>query len=454
MARPRTPKIPKPPRIESVPEDFLRYSDLPQDFLNNFRKNITSSVAFVKKDGSVRTMAFRKRLLSYNELRSTDPKSEKETNILPNNNMFRGYDVNLYNKALAEYNGDSIKASAKAYRQFFLDNVLAIMSGGKVYDFREKNQIMERFGPEVYNSLSSSMINALKSDIQSAQSESGETLQENFKNMKKKINLNQFKNLVKRIIKEEKNNLTTRKTIRISESQLRNQVRTMLKEYYDEDEIDKQRGYTSLNDSTRVELPNGEELNLDFFAEMDKKNGVITDGPKWKINRAYFYTRNGQKEINIYDSKYLKLLKLADKAINDYLIRQGWYRDNLSSDDYWPERPYSSRLRENMKKMMKEYDDGYNYDPDERDDEYSGSGVRGTITIDPLPNGDVLDIKFTGGWVPSKYSPDIDWHIEEAILYTDNGEMKIDIYDPKYADILKIADENISDYLDGEGIHY
>ena len=39
---------------------------------------------------------------------------------------------------------------------------------------------MERFGPQVYNSLSSSMINALKSDIQSAQSESGETLQENF----------------------------------------------------------------------------------------------------------------------------------------------------------------------------------------------------------------------------------------------------------------------------------
>ena len=90
MARPRTPKTPKPPRIESVPEDFLRYSDLPTEFLNNFRKNITSSVAFVKKDGSVRTMAFRKRLLSYSELRSTDPKSEKETNILPNNNMFSG----------------------------------------------------------------------------------------------------------------------------------------------------------------------------------------------------------------------------------------------------------------------------------------------------------------------------------------------------------------------------
>lgn len=230
MARPRTPKIPKPPRIENVPEDFLRYSDLPPEFLNNFRKNITCSVAFVKKDSSVRTMAFRKRLLSYNELRSTDPKSEKETNILPNNNMFRGYDVNLYNKALIEYNGDSVKASTKAYRQFFLDNVLAIMSGGKVYDFREKNKIMERFGPEVYNSLSSSMINALKSDIESAQSESGETLQENFR---RRVSLNEFKSLVKRIIKEEKENLTKRKVkkVRITESQLRNEVRKMLNSY-------------------------------------------------------------------------------------------------------------------------------------------------------------------------------------------------------------------------------
>ena len=50
--------------------------------------------------------------------------------------------------------------------------------------------------------------------------------------MKKKINLNQFKNLVKRIIKEERDNL---RTVRITESQLRNQVRKMLGERYDDD---------------------------------------------------------------------------------------------------------------------------------------------------------------------------------------------------------------------------
>jgi hypothetical protein len=338
MARPRTPKIPKAPRIESVPEDFLRYSDLPSEFLNNFRKNITSSVAFVKKDGSVRTMAFRKRLLSYNELRSADPKSEKETNILPNNNMFRGYDVNLYNKALAEYNGDSVKASAKAYRQFFLDNVLAIMSGGKVYDFREKNKVMERFGPEVFNTLSSSMINVLKNDIQSAQSESGETLQENFKNMKKKINLNQFKNLVKRIIKEEKDNLKKKKTIRITESQLRNQVRKMLGERYDDDneryndndyddamrdDYDEKRGYHIEKESITIDpLPNGDVIDVNFNIESS-----YDDEPTWNITKAYLYTDNGDGEINLYDSKYAEILKIVEKRIEEDMKDNGWYRE-------------------------------------------------------------------------------------------------------------------------------
>jgi len=50
--------------------------------------------------------------------------------------------------------------------------------------------------------------------------------------MKKKINLNQFKNLVKRIIKEEKNNLEKKKTVRITESQLRSEIRNILRNNY------------------------------------------------------------------------------------------------------------------------------------------------------------------------------------------------------------------------------
>jgi hypothetical protein len=347
MARPRTPKIPKPPRIESVPEDFLKYQDLPKEFLNNFNNNKTNSVAFVKQDGSVRTMAFRKRLASYQQIKSTNPKSEKEINILQNNNMFRVYDVNLYNKALAEYNGDSVKASSKAYRYFLLDNVLAIASGGIVYDFREKNNIMERFGPEVYNSLSPSMKNALKIDIQPAQSESGETLQENFKNMKKKINLNQFKNLVKRIIKEEKDNLKKKKTIRITESQLRNQVRKMLREGYDDeydmDDFEKYperypQGETFKREAEELYLPNGALVFYDFTA------GEDTSGNQehyWEIkNVEYFPDKNDDTkyyEIDIYDPKYADILKMIDKDIMKWLDGQGW---NNEGDDYWPQRPY------------------------------------------------------------------------------------------------------------------
>jgi hypothetical protein len=104
-----------------------------------------------------------------------------------------------------------------------------------------------------------------------------------------------------------------------------------------------------------------------------------------------------------------------------------------------------------VKKMLREGEEGRDFG---KSDKYSDSSVNGSLTIDDLPNNDVLDIKFTGGWVRGKYSPDIDWHIEEAILYTDKGEMEINIYEPKYAELLKIADDAISNYLDGEGIRY
>jgi hypothetical protein len=50
---------------------------------------------------------------------------------------------------------------------------------------------------------------------------------------RRRVSLNEFKSLVKRIIKEEKENLTKRKVkkVRITESQLRNEVRKMLNSY-------------------------------------------------------------------------------------------------------------------------------------------------------------------------------------------------------------------------------
>lgn len=160
----------------------------------------------------------------------------------------------------------------------------------------------------------------------------------------KKIGLNQFKNLVKRIIKEEKNNLTTRKNkvVRITESQLRNQVRRMLREYDEE-------RYVSEEGSINIDpLPNGDVLDVDFNIEPSNNNE-----PSWTITRAYLYTDNGDGEIDIYKPKYANILKIVEKRIHEYMKDNGWYKDNLSSDDYWPERPYSSRLREKHEKDVK-----------------------------------------------------------------------------------------------------
>lgn len=48
---------------------------------------------------------------------------------------------------------------------------------------------------------------------------------------KRKVGLNEFKNVVRRIIQEEKNKLQKTKKIKITESELRHEVRKMLREY-------------------------------------------------------------------------------------------------------------------------------------------------------------------------------------------------------------------------------
>jgi len=51
-------------------------------------------------------------------------------------------------------------------------------------------------------------------------------------NESKRVTLNEFKTLVKRIIKEEKDNLEKKKIVRITESQLRSEIRRMLRNNY------------------------------------------------------------------------------------------------------------------------------------------------------------------------------------------------------------------------------
>lgn len=147
-------------------EGGLTFDELPECVKNNFRKNITTSVAFVKKDGSVRHMAFRRNLASY--VPSDKPKSDAQLSMLSTHNLMNAYDVNAYIKGL-EIMGDSSAAAKNSYRNFRLENVLAFMCGGKVYDMRDRNQIKDRYGDEVYNQLTKKMIAALAAEEKAAQ---------------------------------------------------------------------------------------------------------------------------------------------------------------------------------------------------------------------------------------------------------------------------------------------
>lgn len=141
---------------------MLTFDTLPDKVKENYKRNITTSVAFVKKDGTVRHIAFRRSIKAYEA--SSAEKTDAQINVLKNNNLMNVVDTNAYIRALKEFGGDSAAASKKAFRNFKLENVLAFMASGQVFDMREENGILEKFGEEVYSQLTKSMVNALSND--------------------------------------------------------------------------------------------------------------------------------------------------------------------------------------------------------------------------------------------------------------------------------------------------
>ena len=136
-------------------------------------RNKMVSVAFVKKeDGSVRHMLIRKSLKS--SVFSDAPKTDAQKNIQSNHDLKRVVDINLYKKELKklrinnpEMNPDEMKtmAAKTCWRSISLKNVLGFMVGGQFIDLRDENDIMGRFGEEVNNSLTRSMINAMNQEV-------------------------------------------------------------------------------------------------------------------------------------------------------------------------------------------------------------------------------------------------------------------------------------------------
>ena len=145
------------------PNNFLTYDKLPPEVKKNIDRNITVGVSFVKKDGSVRHMAFRRFLKAYEH--STAEKTDAQKNKSVNNNMMNIYDTNTYIQLLKS-TGDEKVAAKGSYKFFKFETVLAFLAGGQLYDMRAINNIRERFGEELYNELSPKMKLVLQRDVE------------------------------------------------------------------------------------------------------------------------------------------------------------------------------------------------------------------------------------------------------------------------------------------------
>jgi hypothetical protein len=139
----------------------LTYDALPAEVKQRYENNGRLGVAFVKKDGSVRHMSFSKTLKAYQP--SAAAKTDAQANYRQNNNLWSGYDVNAYIKAKKE-TGDDAAAAKQSFRNFKLENVLAFSAGGRVFDMRDENNIVERFGEDVAKALTQTMIQSLERD--------------------------------------------------------------------------------------------------------------------------------------------------------------------------------------------------------------------------------------------------------------------------------------------------
>jgi len=147
--------------LEELTYNEFQNSPRLQSLREAINNNKIVGVAFVKVDGTVRAMCFRKYLKSY--IPSEKEKTEKQLAMSETHSQIPVVDLNVYNKALRE-TGDSEMASKRCWRKINLPNVLGFIAGSIFEDLRgpEDNNILERYGEEVYNSLTKSMVNAIE----------------------------------------------------------------------------------------------------------------------------------------------------------------------------------------------------------------------------------------------------------------------------------------------------
>jgi hypothetical protein len=154
--------------LEELDYQSFREDENLQDLRDSIDKNKLVSVAFVKKDGSVKHMLVRKSLSSY--VGSEREKTDAQMNVESNHNIKKVVDVNAYKREIKTIRNENPEmedslvkqmAAKKAWRSINLTTVLGFMVSGRFIDLRDENEIMDRFGEEVYNSLTKSMVAAM-----------------------------------------------------------------------------------------------------------------------------------------------------------------------------------------------------------------------------------------------------------------------------------------------------
>jgi hypothetical protein len=147
--------------IMELDHEELKNSPRFEEFRKALAKNINVSVAYVKNDGTVRHMLVKRYLSSY--VPSEKERTEKQMAINQTHDVKRVIDLNAYNKSLRE-TGDKELSAKKSWRTINLDNVMGFMVRGNFIDLRDENEIKDRFGEEVYNSLTKSMVSAMQAN--------------------------------------------------------------------------------------------------------------------------------------------------------------------------------------------------------------------------------------------------------------------------------------------------
>ena len=153
-------------RIDELNHESFQTDEKLSELRDAIDENVLVSVAFVKKDGTVKHMSIKRSLSPH--VASTATKPDSQPNLGGNHNLKRVVDVNAYikalkaNKSVGMDDADAKAAAAKvAWRSITLDNVLGFMLRGKFIDLRDENEIMTRFGESTYNAMTSSMKTAM-----------------------------------------------------------------------------------------------------------------------------------------------------------------------------------------------------------------------------------------------------------------------------------------------------